>query len=95
MTRPKNPTDWSISSKGSVESVGVCSGINVGLSKIKLLNNLNSTVQTVQVNIDDKKFRADYSPKKLIPKLEKNFISIPISNPVKSITSSKTIASVN
>jgi len=66
MTRPKNPaTDHSISSKGSVDSVGINSAAVVGgYKRLKIaLPLLSSTIQTVQVNIDNK-IRTEISPKK-------------------------------
>jgi hypothetical protein len=73
MTRPKNPaTDHSISSKGSVESIGINSAAVVGgYNKPKMIQPpLNSTIQTVHVNIDNKN-RTEISPKKIqtVPKL--------------------------
>jgi len=66
MTRPKNPaTDHSISSKGSVDSIGINSAAVVGgCKRLKVAQPLlNSTIQTVQVNIDNK-IRTEISPKK-------------------------------
>jgi len=68
MTRPKNPaTDHSISSKGSVDSVGIHTAAVVGSynkPKIALAQPLlNSTIQTVHVTIDNK-IRTEISPKK-------------------------------